>query len=180
MTLQVIVPLLVAAVLVFYLGIALRTWIRFRGSRIVICPDNALPASVVVDAGHAAATAVRETADVKLTACSRWPAKAGCDQACTVQIQAAPNQTWPRTMAVQFFKGKRCGICAREIDPPAPSTLPAGFMHPVSHQVQAWDEIEPALLPEAMALWKPLCPRCTLTESFAQRVPHRVVQGRPD
>ena len=66
MTMQVFVPLVLAAVLAVYLGIAIRAAYRLRGKRVVVCPETRQPAGVAVDLGHAATTAVWEHADVQL------------------------------------------------------------------------------------------------------------------
>src|SRR3954454_14212048 len=104
MTLQVFVPLLLLAVLVVYVGIAIRTAIRMRGNHVVVCPETQQPAGVKVDLGHAATTAVWEKADVRLTTCSRWPERAGCDQPFQAQIEAEPDGT--RTKAAVLYMGE--------------------------------------------------------------------------
>ena len=179
MTIEVIGPLLLAAVLAVYFGIAVRTWLRFRGRHVVICPETGQPAGVEVDTGHAATTAVWEKADVRLSGCSRWPERKDCDQPCCAQIEAAPSETRTKTMATRFFAGKLCAICAAKVEPPNAATLQPGFIHPHSHEVQAWDEIAPANLPEAIEFWRPLCANCTLAESFRQRFHDRVTDRMP-
>lgn len=179
MTMQVFVPLLFGIVLAVYLGIAARTWWRFRGARVVICPETGQPAGVTVDAGHAATTAVWEKADIRLASCSRWPERGNCDQPCCAQIEAAPAETRTKTMAKTFFAGKLCAICANRIAPPDAATLQPGFIHPHNREVKAWDEIAPANLPEAIEFWRPLCANCTLAESFRQRFHDRVTDRIP-
>ena len=179
MTLQVFVPLLLAAVLAVYIGIAVRTAYRLRGKRVVVCPETKQPAGVTVDLGHAATTAVWEKADVRLTQCSRWPERAGCDQPCVAQIEAEPDETRAKTIATHFFDGKRCAICQRIIERPNAATLQPGFMHPDSHEVKAWDEVAPADLPNATEHHLPLCANCTLAESFRQRFPEEVIDRIP-
>jgi hypothetical protein len=93
MTAQVVVPLILGLVLVVYLSIAVRTWLRLRGRHVVICPETHTLAAVTVDLGHAAATAVWETADVRLATCSRWPERKRCDEGCAAQIAASPERT---------------------------------------------------------------------------------------
>lgn len=166
MTTQLFVVLVLGVVLAVYLGIALRTWFRLRGKRVVICPETLTRAAVTVDVGHAAATAVWEKADLRLETCSRWPERKGCDEACVSQIVEAPGETLARTMAAHYFEGKRCAICQRPIDPPAAAALQPGFMHPVSHEAAAWDEVPPQNLPDAFASRRAICANCTLAESF--------------
>jgi hypothetical protein len=179
MSIQVLVPLLLGAVLVVYLGIAIRTAYRLRGKRVVICPETQQPAGVAIDVGHAATTAVWEKADVRLKTCSRWPERHDCDQPCVAQIEREPDETRTKRIATHFFQGKSCTICHKPIEPPNAATLQPGFMNPADHAVQAWDEVAPEALPEATAAHLPLCANCTLAESFRQRFPDRVVDRLP-
>jgi hypothetical protein len=90
---QVFIPVILGLVPAVYLGIAVRTWRRLRGRHVVVCPETHTLAAVTVDLGHAAATAVRETADVRVETCSRWPDRKGCDNGCAAQIVASPERT---------------------------------------------------------------------------------------
>ena len=56
-------------------------WWKYRGRRVITCPENQRPAGVVVDARHAAATALGKAPELRLSSCSRWPERAGCGQA---------------------------------------------------------------------------------------------------
>jgi hypothetical protein len=179
MTLPLIMVLMAMAVLTVYLVIATRTWLRVRGARIVVCPETQQPVAVRVDVGHAVATAIREKPDLTLTSCSRWPERHECDQACVTQIETAPSETDPRTIAARYFGAEHCAICARRIEAPGPVTLQPGFMDPGTHIVKRWDEIPPQDLPAAIATRRPLCSNCTLAESFRQRFPERVTDRRP-
>src|SRR5260370_33536806 len=86
----VVAILALAAVLVVVrLGSA---WIKYRGQRVIQCPENLRPAGVVVKAAHAAATAFGKAPEWRLSQCSPWPERAGCGQECLSQIQAAPEE----------------------------------------------------------------------------------------
>jgi hypothetical protein len=174
MTAQLFIVVLLLAVLAVYLVIATRTWLRMRGARVVVCPETQQPVAVKVDVAHAVATAVWDKADVHLTSCTRWPERQDCDQPCAHQIEASPAETSPKTIAAHFFHKERCAICARPIEPPNPMTLQPGFMDPVTHKVQSWDEVAPQDLAQAFATRQPLCSNCTLNETFRQRFPDRV------
>jgi len=179
MTPQLFILLLLLAVLTVYTVVAVRTWVRVHGPRVVMCPETQKPVAVKVDVGHAVATAVWEQADVKLTSCTRWPERGGCEQPCVRQIETAPDETSPRVIAAHFFKKERCAICTKPIETPGGVSLQPGFMDPGSHQVQSWNEVPPQDLPAAIAVRYPLCANCTLAESFRQRFPDRVTDRRP-
>ena len=174
MTIQILVPLLLAAVLAVYVGIAIRTAWKMRGKRVVTCPETGTPAGVSVDVGHAAVSAVWDKTDVRLKECSRWPERHDCDQPCVCQIEKDPDDTRTKMIATHFFAGKACVICHKPIEAPNAATLQPGFMNPEGHAVFAWDEVAPAKLPDAVEHHYPLCANCTLAESFRQRFPDKV------
>jgi hypothetical protein len=166
--------LLLSVVVLVYLIVALRTWMKVRGARIVVCPETQLPVAVNVDVGHNVVSAILGGPDVRLTACSRWPERQDCDQPCTRQIEIAPSDTDPRTIAGHYFSKERCAICSRPIEPPSHTAQQPGFMEPVTHRVQTWNELPAWDLPRAIATFQPLCSNCTLAELFRQRSPDRV------
>ena len=64
-----------------------RNWLKYRGQRVVTCPETKQSAGVVVDATHAAATVFGKALELRLSECSRWPEKAGCGQECLSEIR---------------------------------------------------------------------------------------------
>jgi hypothetical protein len=174
MTPVLVVALPLLAVLLVYLMIAVRTWLRVRATRLVICPETQLPAAVNVDVGHAIVSALRERMDVRLTSCERWSERGLCAQPCASQIESASNETRPATIATRFFANQRCAICQRPIEAPSRMTLEPGFVNPATGRIDAWDTLPPRDLPRAIATWPPLCANCTLAEMFRQESPDRV------
>ena len=82
-----------AAMAVLALGyvfapIAADVFFRFRGRRAVRCPETGVTAEVEVDARHAALSAIPGPPEVRVTACSLWPDRAGCEQKCAAQVAA--------------------------------------------------------------------------------------------
>jgi hypothetical protein len=106
-----IVALVVAIVLVRLGG----AWLKYRGKRVIQCPENRRPAGVVVDAVHAAATALGRTPQLRLSQCSRWPEHAGCGQECLSQVQAAPADCLVRNIIAKWYRGRKCAACGRVI-----------------------------------------------------------------
>lgn len=70
-----------AGVLWFYMA----KW-EYREPFSVICPENKQPVEVRVDGDIAARTRFAGHEDLQVTACSRWPEKSECNQACTPQV----------------------------------------------------------------------------------------------
>src|ERR1700756_1867377 len=58
------------------------TYRKFRGTRLVTCPENRETAAVRVDTVRAAATGAVGNPTIRLQACSRWPELHDCDQEC--------------------------------------------------------------------------------------------------
>lgn len=65
---------------------------QYRGVRTVNCPETHAPVSVRFNAFHAAVTGLSGKPKLSLATCSRWPMRAGCDQACIPDAtQAVPE-----------------------------------------------------------------------------------------
>lgn len=60
--------------------------LQFREPRTIICPETQRWAEVTVDGAHAARTELAGRIDLRLLACSRWPERRGCDQACAWEL----------------------------------------------------------------------------------------------
>ena len=179
MTAPLFISLLVVAVLLVYLVIAVRTWARVRGARLVVCPETKVPVVVNVDVGHAVASALWERPEVRLESCDRWSERGECAQPCVPQIETAPDATNPRAIAAYFFGKEHCVICSHPIEAPSRMTLQPGFMNPETREVDTWDGLPLQDLPRAMATWRPLCANCTIAEMSRQQFPDRVTDRLP-
>jgi hypothetical protein len=60
--------------------------LQFREPRTIICPETLRPAEVTVDGAYAARTSFSGHEQFRLRACSRWPERRSCDQACAGQV----------------------------------------------------------------------------------------------
>jgi hypothetical protein len=150
-----------------------RLWLRWRGTRVVTCPDNEKPAAVEVDAFRASREALRGRSGVTLRECSRWPEKAGCGQECLKQIEAAPDDCLLRSIIAAWYKDKTCALCGRAF----------GEIHWHDHQpglldsggrVVAWSSVPAELVHETTATHRPLCWDCQVSEEFRAQHPARV------
>jgi len=170
-TLWSLVAFSVAAIALYvFFGEYLRNWFRFRGVRLIVCPENYQPAAVKVDARRAARwAALSGEADLRLNACSRWPEKEGCDQACLSQIENSPETCALHSIVETWFHGKRCYFCRHVIDEPAAVVTPHGG-------VMEWTAILPEQVPNVFAVSDPVCRRCFMVESFRREHPEMVIE----
>jgi hypothetical protein len=66
----------------------IRVYFRFRGTRLVTCPETHKPAVVEVAARSMGLQAVLNDPRLHLSECSRWPMRQDCEQNCMRQIEA--------------------------------------------------------------------------------------------
>jgi hypothetical protein len=66
------------------------TYIKFRGSMMVTCPETHEAAVVEVAARCAGIQAMWDKRSLQVSDCSRWPMPGGCHQDCLRQIEACP------------------------------------------------------------------------------------------
>ena len=107
---SVTVILCVTALAVVWLvrGDVGRTFFKFRGNRLVSCPETNAPTAVKVAAVRAAVTAAFGLPRLRVHNCSRWLDFPSCEQACLWQIRAAPRDTLVTTIRRQWREGKPC------------------------------------------------------------------------
>jgi hypothetical protein len=170
------VLVIVAGIVVGRLGAA---WWRYRGKRVIACPENHQAAGVSLDVKHAALTALRGETNLRLTACSRWPERAGCGQDCLFQIERSPEDCLVRNILVHWYEGKTCVWCGRPIGEihlagrkPALLTADKGSVE--------WSEVPAEQLPETLAVAQPLCFSCHVANTMVREHPELVIdRSRP-
>jgi hypothetical protein len=161
------------------LGRLARAWWKYRGQRVITCPENQRPAGVVVDARHAAATALGKAPELRLASCSRWPERAGCGQQCLSQIEASPEGCLVRNILTTWFEDKVCAWCGRpfgEIDWAGrkPALLGADGVS------VEWSGIPADKVHETLAVASPVCFACHMANTLVREHPELAVdRARP-
>ncbi len=93
---SVTIAIVVLAMVAAYLGHraihGIRVYFRFRGTRLVTCPKTHQAAVVEVAARSMGMQAILGEPCLRLTECSRWPARRGCGQDCLREIEAHPSE----------------------------------------------------------------------------------------
>lgn len=170
--------LLVAIILVVTLfcivGIyAVQAFMRFRGKRLVTCPETKKIVAVDVDATHAALTIGCGIPELRLTSCTRWPERHDCGQECVAEIEFSPEESLARNILTNWYAGKSCAFCKTRF----------GEIHLTDHKPALlntegrtfeWSEIEPEKIPETLATHLPVCWNCHIAESFRHEHPELV------
>jgi hypothetical protein len=155
-----------------------RSWLRYRGTRVVVCPENGQRVAVEVDAPHAAWTAPQGHSDVRLADCTRWPEKAGCGQECLAQIEAAPHGCRLQALLAEWYRDRPCVYCGRLIreirwhDHRPALRSPAG-------ELVAWSDFRAEQVLEVLATHRAVCWGCYTLEQFRRDHPD-LVTDRPE
>ncbi len=167
----------VAVAVAFELVRALRTYFKFRGKRIVSCPETHQPAGVRVAAGKAALEAMVGSPHLSLSECSRWPEKEGCGQECLAQIKDAPEACLVSTIVNHWYEGKSCVYCHKPFGEIHWHDHPPALVDEQSKTVQ-WNEVPVENLEQTLATHWPVCWSCHIAETFRREHPE-LVTNRP-
>lgn len=166
----------VAVLAVLLVRTAGRAFVRYRGARLVECPETKQVVAVEVDAARAAASAAVGRVDLKLSECTNWPERQGCGQECLRQIEASPEGCLVRAIVADWYKDKACVVCGTPLDDIDWYERKPALMGPDGRTVQ-WRDVPPERLPQVLADHAPLCWNCHIAESFRQQHPELVVDN---
>ena len=101
-----------AALIVVFLAvrfvISMRSYLKQRGKRLIVCPETRKHAAVDLDATRAAEKAFVGSKHFRLKDCSRWPERADCGQECLQQIELAPEECLVKNFVARWYEGKKC------------------------------------------------------------------------
>ena len=163
-----------AAALVFGIRWLYRSVSKYRGSKIVTCPETGKPTVVEVDAVHAALTATVGLPDIRLNHCSRWPINAQCGQECLTDLDVAPGECLVSGVLMRWYRGKQCAYCSHHfselqwIDHRPALKSPSG-------ELVAWNEVQIDDLRNVLETHLPVCWNCYITQKFREEHPDLVV-----
>jgi hypothetical protein len=147
---------------------------KYRGSRIVTCPETKMPAIVAVDSLHAALTSTVGLPDIRLEDCSRWPIKKQCGQECLIDLDVAPERCLVSGVLMRWYRDKNCVYC-REAFPD---------LHWVDHRpallspdgkLLDWNAVQMNDLRNVLETYSPVCWNCYIAQNFRQDHPDLVV-----
>jgi hypothetical protein len=84
-----------------------RAYRAFGGLREVSCPETVEAALVRIHVTRAIASRLSGGNELRSKACSRWPGRQGCDQACVTQIGASFDGCRVRALPTRLPAGRR-------------------------------------------------------------------------
>ena len=173
----------VAAIVVYLLYrlyASVRTYLQFRGQRLVTCPENQKTAAVELDARQAAREALTHKPHMQLTECTRWPDRKDCGQQCLSEIAMSPSECLVRNIVIDWFSPKNCVYCGKpiaEVKEWWVDHKPA-LLTP-ERQIVTWNEFAAEQLPELFQKCDPVCWSCAATETFRREHPELVSDRAP-
>lgn len=156
---------------------ALRAWLVFRGTRIVVCPESREMVAVEVDAKQAAITASQGRPRLRLGACTRWPERQACGQECLGQIESAPEACLLQSILGDWYRGKSCRVCGRRFGTVQWHDHKPSLMAPDGTLVD-WSSFRPEQVIDVLARHQPVCWDCRVAEGFRREHPE-LVTDRP-
>lgn len=172
-----IILIVAMAVTYFVVPFVAGTYLKFRGKRIITCPENRKAAGVEVDSVHAALSAAYTYPDLRLKSCSRWsenPELADCGQECLLQIEIAPQACLVRNILASWYLDKYCASCGKKFAEIQWLDHKPGLLNPDGTTVE-WAVIPAEKVPEVLKTHFPLCWDCYITETFCHEYPDLIV-----
>lgn len=163
--------------LFFALGPLITACWKSRGKRLVTCPETRETVAVEIDPVDAAFQSFLKTREVHLQSCTRWPEKAGCGQECLSQIAAAPNGCLVSNILAEWYAGKPCALCGKELPIELGQHRPA-LMSPDRITFE-WADLRVEDLPEILATHRPVCWDCHIVETLYRMHPELVTEREP-
>ena len=175
--LYIIIFMVVLAAFYFVVPFVARAYLKFRGERVITCPETRKPAGVEVDSLHAALTAAYTYPELRLKSCSRWlehPKLKDCGQACLLQIEIGPKDCLVRNILASWYLDKHCASCGREFGEIQWSDHKPTLLSPEGITVE-WSQVPAEEVPYVLKTHFPVCWDCHITETFCREYPERIV-----
>jgi hypothetical protein len=153
-----VVGIAVIVGLVFIIRELVRTYLEYRGKRLVMCPETEKYATVEIDAPLAAVTSLFGAPQLRIENCSRWPERQHCAQDCTWQIDLSPLGCPIRDLLASWYMGKACVLCGRPFGNFSSFDRPA-LLSPEGNVVEC-EAVRPEAVPDVLYTHKPVCWDC--------------------
>lgn len=160
----IVVAVLAGAVLGLSLCRAERILHRFRGLRVLRCPENRQSVAVELASWQLLLTGLAGRPVPRVRNCSRWPERADCDQACVKEIRGAPTATLVQTMLTNWCRYNTCICCGAPLAKLHVGPHRPHLINPELRIVE-WKEIPPQDIPQTLRSCEPVCETCVVAET---------------
>jgi hypothetical protein len=171
---SLIALILLAAALWLGLCWLVRSFSRYRGPRIVTCPETKEPTIVEVDSLHASLTSTVGLPDIRLQNCSRWPIKEQCGQECLLDLDVAPDSGLVSGVLMRWYRDKSCAYC-RKAFPELHWVDHRPALLSASGNLLDWNQVTRGELRNVLETHAPVCWDCYIAQSFRRDHPDLVV-----
>ncbi len=167
---------IVLATTAVYFGIRwlVRVSSKYRGTKLVTCPETRRPAIVEVDALHASLTSTVGLPDIRLETCSRWPLKEQCGQECLTELDVAPGQCLVSGVLMRWYGGKNCCYCHKPFEELQWADHKPALRSPEGSLV-SWNGVPVDNLSMVLETHLPVCWDCYIAQTFRRDHPDLVV-----
>lgn len=177
LTIYVVIGIVVLSALALAIVAFVRAYVRYRGKRVITCPETHCREAVELDASLAAVSSLLHRPELHLTKCTRWPERQDCAQDCIREIELSPIGCQLRAMLDLWYKGKQCIHCHRAFDEIRWFDHQPALESPEG-EIKEWETIPPQTIPDVLATYQPVCWDCKVVEKF--RAEHAdLVTDRP-
>jgi hypothetical protein len=141
-----------------------RTYLRFRGTRIVSCPETGEPAAVEMATWQIALASTVKGPALRLRHCSRWSERAACAQVCREQIEASPEDCLVLTILSKWYRDQNCACCGRPVGQISRWLHRPCLLNPDLRMLE-WEEIPAETIPLVLKTHEPVCRTCLIAET---------------
>ncbi len=146
---------------------------RYRGKRVITCPETHEHEAVEVDAVEAGWAALRGHREVHLQSCTRWPERQDCGQECLAEIESAPEGCLMRNILGRWYAGKACTLCGKEFGELDWYVHKPGLLD-AEGVTWEWSEVDPRQVHAMLESCRPVCWDCHVVEKAIREHPDRI------
>ncbi len=161
--------IVVSAIILVALAVAavmfVKRYVKYRGKRVITCPETSCHEAVELDASLAAMSSLFNQTELRLSSCTRWPERQDCAQQCIREIETSPFGCALRAMLDNWYKGKECIYCHCVFDEILWFDHKPALQSPDGHIVE-WKDIRPEAIPDVLHTHQPVCWNCSIVENF--------------
>lgn len=169
-TLFLLVGILFALSLIPVVLVAVRLYLKHRGTRVVTCPEDEGPAAVRLDVAHATKSLASGEMELRVRSCSRWPEVQNCGQRCLEELASAPAECLIKTTLVKWYRGSTCALCGKTISEVHWVEHKPALLTPGRETVE-WSQVQAGDVPRLLSTHQRVCWTCHVSNALRERLP---------